>query len=843
MRVELQPAELSATPGQPVVFSIEVLNTAPVIEAYAVRMLGLDPTWVRLELPDAVGLSLFPGARGVVTAIITLPEGFPAGTHRFSVQVYAVADERDYHLTQLHVHVGANERLEARLEPAVLTTSRRARFGVVIANTGNVQTVARPDLSEQTEDLSLRFEPSQATVEPGEHATLTIWARGRRPWFGTPAVHQLSFALQGADGRYPINGTMLQRPRISRGVVALFGLLVAVTTFGLVLSSGFGDVVEASKVDEDVLVAAMDDGVEEATMAAMPTMLAGTVSVAAPGTGAVAGATVELFSVEDRASARYQAASADDGAFGLSAVAPGRYKMRTLAAGYHEVWFPDAVTFDAAAEIEVVLQQQTQGLDVALRGRAGGVIGKLLVSGAAGTEIRLLGAADPVAPGDAPQPRLRRPAAQQGPGPGAVQSAALAEVAATVALADGTFRFENVPSPADYQLEIRKAGFATEVRPLRLDAGQILTGLEIPLRRGAGAIAGTVSSAAGLLGGVTVSLSDGTLTFHTTTLTAGAVGAFRFDELVTPATYTMQFSRAGLRSEIRTVALEPGQQLSDLAIILTPGTVDVAGVVRDAGGVPLGGVLVRAVAGATMLEARSASSGTVGAFLLAGLPAPGSYTVTFERVGYVGASVHLELAPPVEPAATGAAPPVPPLEVALNPATANVRGTVTSGGVGLGGVQITLTDGTITRTITSADAPAGVFRLDGIPPGTYQAMIGRLGSTERTETVTLTAGQDRTLDVALSAGITISGQVVYPGFVAAAGAEVRLYLASAYPGTAVRRAIVDSDGLYSFVGLPSPQTLVLEFAAAPGAVVAGSATRTVLAGQSLTVNFAFGAPP
>ncbi len=845
MRVELQPAELSAAPSHPVVVSIEVLNTAPVIEAYAVRLLGLDPAWVRLESHEDHedhGVSLFPGARGVVTAIITLPEGFPAGTHRLTVQVYAVADESDYQLTQLLMHVGATERLEVRLEPAVLTVSRRARFGVVISNTGNVETVARPDLSEQAEGVALRFEPPLALVAPGEQATLTLWARGPRPWFGTPAVHQVAFALRGADGRYPLNGTMLQRPRIGRGLVALFGLLVAVTTFGLVLSSGFGEVVDASKVDDEVLEAAMDDGAEAATMAARPTLLAGTVSVVAPWTGAVAGATVELFAVDDRAAPLYAAASADDGAFGLASVAPGIYKLRVLAAGYHEVWFPDALTFDAAAEIEVTFEQQTQGLDVALWGRAGGVVGKLLVPQPGGAEVRLLGAPALAPAGDAPLARSLHPMGQTGAAPAAGQPAALAEVAVTVALADGTFRFENVPSPADYQLEIRKAGFATEVRPVHLDAGQILTGLEIPLRRGSGAVAGTVSGPGGPLGGVTVGLTDGTLSFHTTTLTVGAVGTFRFDELVTPGAYTLQFTRAGLRGEVRTLALEPGQQLTDLVISLTPGTIDVAGAVRDANGAPLGGVLVRAVAGELIIEARSASSGAVGGFVLVGLPAPGSYTITFGRSGYVGASRHLELAPPPDPAAPQP-PPVPPLEVELSPATARLRGTISSGGAGVGGVQITLTDGTLTRTITSADSPAGVYRLDGVPPGTYQAVIGRLDGAEHTESVTLASGQDRTLDVALSAGITIGGDVSYGDLVPAVGAEVRLYRASAYPGVPVRRAIVNTAGLYSFAGLPSPETYVLEFAVAPDAVVAGAVTRAATSGQSITVDFGFGPPP
>ena len=56
--------------------------------------------------------------------------------------------------------------------------------------------------------------------------------------------------------------------------------------------------------------------------------------------------------------------------------------------------------------------------------------------------------------------------------------------------ADGSFLFEDVPSPATYQLIVDKEGFATEVRDVVLGAAQDLDGIEIVLREGDGVVSG-----------------------------------------------------------------------------------------------------------------------------------------------------------------------------------------------------------------------------------------------------------------------------------------------------------------------------------------------------------------
>ena len=74
MRVDAIPAHATLILGQPLVVSVQVYNTAPVISAYTVRVLGVDPAWVTLDQDQ---LSLFPGHAGFPRRHDHVAEGHP----------------------------------------------------------------------------------------------------------------------------------------------------------------------------------------------------------------------------------------------------------------------------------------------------------------------------------------------------------------------------------------------------------------------------------------------------------------------------------------------------------------------------------------------------------------------------------------------------------------------------------------------------------------------------------------------------------------------------------------------------------------------------------------------
>ncbi|MEZ5262337.1 MAG: carboxypeptidase-like regulatory domain-containing protein [Acidimicrobiales bacterium] len=542
MQVELHPAEQAVSAGQPVAVRVDVLNTSPVIDAYRVRVLGLDPAWVQT---DPGSLSLFPGATGSITAVINLPERFAAGSHRLSVQVYSERDEGEYELAELRLHVAEVERLDARLEPPVLTVSRRARFGLVLANNGNAEVAVRPEAVDAEDALTVSFDPALALVGPGQQTVISVTAKGRRPWFGTPVARQLAVTVAGNSATQEVQGTLLQRPRFSRGLMALMGLLVAATVFGMVLSSVFDDVIDAAKVDQELLKAAVDDGGGEAdAVAAAPTALSGRVTVVGTGTG-VSGVTVELYAADDDQVPKATAATDDAGNYAFNNIPVGTYRLRFVAAGFVETWFPDALGFDTAEEVEVELGATVAGLDVGLGGQPGIIGGKVVAPDPTGADVRLVLPAEQI---------------------GGSQDA---EVAATKALPDGSFVFEDVPAPAEYRLEVTLAGFARQSRAVTIDAAEERKDIEIMLRKGDGSIEGSIVGPNGPLGGVTVTATDGSATFSTTSLTTEPVGSFVLRELVTPGTYTLNIDREGLRSEVLTLRLSEGQRLTGVTVTMT----------------------------------------------------------------------------------------------------------------------------------------------------------------------------------------------------------------------------------------------------------------------------------
>lgn len=139
------------------------------------------------------------------------------------------------------------------------------------------------------------------------------------------------------------------------------------------------------------------------------------------------------------------------------------------------------------------------------------------------------------------------------------------------------------------------------------------------------------------MGGVAVTITDGTNVVTTSSATQGNVGSWWVTGLSTPSTYlvTAAATRYGAQSSL--VSLGPGGRLV-VDLTLSHGVASLAGTVTgpDAlgaiGGV--GGLTVTATDGTTTRTASTVTSGQVGTFVLADLPVPSTYTVTVSGPGY-----------------------------------------------------------------------------------------------------------------------------------------------------------------------------------------------------------------
>jgi hypothetical protein len=810
MRVDVTPDRLQVLAGAEAILMVQVRNTGDVIEACTVRIIGLDAAWVAI---DGRRLSLFPGDSGVATVRITLPEGLPAGTRRLGVEVTSELDGSS-RMAEVALDVPSLAKATMEAEPQAVTAGRKAALALTLANGGNTTLELIPEGADQESKVSFEFVPPVATVDPGAEVSVKVSARARRPLLGQPKLRVLTLRTRGVTPPPERTVTFMQRPIISRGLLSLLGLLAAVTVFGTVLTIALSRVVDASSVDEELLLRAINgpDGDDGPTN---PGSISGRVLTLSSG-APLAGASVQLFAADSGEEALDSTATSGSGTFTLDELEAGTYKIQVLGAGFGGVWFPAALDFDDAGEIEVVAGEATAGIDVRVGGLPGVISGDVLGEDPAGATVALLVPAS------------------------VIGSTTDAVVTSVVVDATGDFRLEPVPSPGSFILEATKPGFARETRAVSLGPAQVLEGVEITLQRGDGAISGRIFGAAGPLDAVAVSAttttSGGAVTVSTTTL---ASGDFTLRNLPTPAQYTITLTKAEYGTETLAVNLGAAQELSGISATLVKGNGSIAGTVSVVGRGPTGGITVTATDAEQTFTTRSLSAGAVGTYLITGLPLPGTYTVTFAGPGLASQTRSVHLDPISGGNVTG-------VDATLTRATGTISGIVFAREIvdgpalPIGGATVTAASGVGTQLVTTSATVAsqlGHYEFPEVVPGTYTVTFSLTGRAPHTQLITVAAGQTVALDGTLEPLGTILGRLcttagcwggtpppipsddpadcLPPGDgtpgddTPLVGAEIRLYLHREYP-TVLRATTAGPDGRFEFQAVFGPEDYIIE---------------------------------
>ena len=228
----------------------------------------------------------------------------------------------------------------------------------------------------------------------------------------------------------------------------------------------------------------------------------------------------------------------------------------------------------------------------------------------------------------------------------------------TTTAADGTYTLRGLPAPGTYELSFTATGYRATTVVDSVAGGQSRLEPTVQLAVGLGQVTGTVESGGQPLGGATVSTTVGGKPLTVTTPTTGTVGVFVLGNLPTPATYVITVTKAGFGTQTSVIDLAAGVNRTGLVVTLASGTGSVSGTLVDRSGRPLGGATVTVggalTGGAAATPGATASGGTgaapapttttpttttltkgaVGQFVVNGLDAPGSYTLTFSLAGY-----------------------------------------------------------------------------------------------------------------------------------------------------------------------------------------------------------------
>ncbi|MCL3861863.1 carboxypeptidase regulatory-like domain-containing protein [Actinotalea sp. K2] len=347
---------------------------------------------------------------------------------------------------------------------------------------------------------------------------------------------------------------------------------------------------------------------------------------------------------------------------------------------------------------------------------------------------------------------LAVPAASDGAPLGKVPASSLAlvrtEVAdaarSTASLEDGTWAFAGMSPLSNYLITLSKQGFQTQ-RFVMTGAEAAASLIKVEMVAGSGSLSGRVVGPQGAVGGVAVTLTDGTNVVTTSTATEGDVGRWSVEGLSTPSTFLVTAAGEGFGAQSRLVDLAAGAS-REVDLTLDRGVAALAGTVTgpDAlGGVGgLGGVTVTATDGVVTRSASTVTSGRTGAFILADLPVPSTYTVTVSGDGFASHTSQVTLGTGAD-AAT--------LDVRLGLSTGVVQGTLVDGaGLGKGGAGLTLSDGENTYKTMSTSDDRGTFRFNGIVPGDYVLSAELFGHLDAFAPVTVTAGRAVSSDLMMT---------------------------------------------------------------------------------------------
>jgi hypothetical protein len=523
LRASISPDRTMAYAGIPVFATVTVANTADLVDAFEIRVLGVDRSWIQCS-PER--LQLFPQTTGEIELVIDLPDDFPAGLRTLTIQIRSELKPDRPTLLTLTLEVDSRPRVNVQVHPVMISAGSRATFAVTVQNQGNNPVIARLVADDPESVVTGVFDRPEIDIPPGEQRNTPFRVSAKRPWAGAPAIRTLSIGVEGGLEGSEQMITFVQTPRISRMLFSFIGLLIAASIFGIVFSRNLKNVVDATTTDSKILEQAFGDA--DPSKGVEPGTITGKV-VARTSKSGIAGATVEIYLSEIPDQPIRSVATSDDGTFIIDNLGPGPFRVRALAAGFDSRWYGDVSAFDNSPDLKIDPGITKQAIDLLLGGQPATLKGVVVGGNVEGASVDLIVPASVT---------------------GGTQDAVLGNVSVDDT---GVFEFQSIPAPGSYDLRVRKVGSITTQLSFELTGGETRTGVTVQLRAGDGSIKGLINGPSGPLGNASIALTSPDQNASTLSLTTGIVGSFVLPDLLTPASYAVTVSAPGYADKNITV--------------------------------------------------------------------------------------------------------------------------------------------------------------------------------------------------------------------------------------------------------------------------------------------------
>src|SRR5262249_29645711 len=149
----------------------------------------------------------------------------PAGTRKLTVQVSELTPPGDVANTDVDLTVPDQQGARISLDPLSVTAGKKSTVSVVLENDGNTDLNLGLQGIDEEDKISFAFDPAVVDLAPGERAAANVTLKARRPFAGQAKPRPYTIRAQGTDPPMEAFGAFIQRPRISRGMLGLLGLL------------------------------------------------------------------------------------------------------------------------------------------------------------------------------------------------------------------------------------------------------------------------------------------------------------------------------------------------------------------------------------------------------------------------------------------------------------------------------------------------------------------------------------------------------------------------------------------------------------------------------------------
>jgi hypothetical protein len=730
-------ANVQAAAGVATSVPVRIHHRGRVPASMRVTVLGLDSRWA----PEPLDLGTFqPGEAAEITLTLVPERGALGARYPFVVAVEATpqrgAPEPVMGIAESTLAVDSAERISMSIQPPTPRAVFGKKFRVEITNPGSVDRPLQL-FSESAAGASVRLGQDDVTVPAQRTVTVKGKVRIRRPTImGGENTHAFTVTAQGTGAPEYAEATVRSGPVVRRGAAVAIGLVLVVALWaGLAV----------------VFIPKISDAFKPKSLVGAPSTVTSTGPVASGAAGAPGssgqGQNGGSGSGGNGSGSGSGSGAGGSGAGGGTGGAGGSSGAGSAQAGGYQL--TGTITGPAARGTTVTLTPTSllAASDEKVRS----------APGASNDTVNALRSITSGAIGKVFGQAVTAPADESG-------------AKKLVTKANGEFAIAGIQSPGYYLLSLAKAGFQTQ--RFLINSADLASPkpMKVALAPGNGSLSGTVTGPDGPIGAATITITDGTVSLQTSSVSAsasanGAPGSWRADNLSTPGSYLVTATAPGYGGSSTLITLGPkGSKKADLT--LKPGQASIVGTVSDGDG-GLGGITVTATADKITRTATTVTSQSLrGSYILPSMPSPGEYTLTISGDGYLTQTRTVTLTEGVGSAT---------VDATLSRADSAVTGTVTgldakgkSEG-GLVGVGLTLTSSTTTlKTMTTSGDSAGSYQFTGVPPGTYVLTASQYGRTPASATIELKASDSKTVDLSLKSNVGselpatshIRGQVV-----------------------------------------------------------------------------------